>query len=111
MKTVITAAIAATLLISAPAWADDDDHGGKHWNKHAHKQWKKEQKHWDKHHRHAERHARHFHDEQVVHRYYYPPHVTHRHVTQHHHYYAEPVRYAPPPGVTVVLPNVYIPFR
>lgn len=98
----------------ADPWKDESGHGrhGKHWSKHAEKEWKHEHKHWDKHRRKAERHY--YRDAR---RNYYRSEV----VVQHHHYPApyvtEPRYYAPPawahapaPGVHVVMPDVYIPF-
>ena len=104
MKSLVTAFFASLLLATSPAWADRGNGHGKHWNKHAQKQWKKEQKHWAKRQEHARKHARHFRDERVVANYYYPaPRVT------HHYTYVAPAPY-PPPGVHVVLPNIYVPF-
>lgn len=98
MKTLLATVMAALVLGTSPAWADDDDrrrHGHGH-GKHAEKHWKKAHKHWAKHHRHVERHV-------VVHQYYGPaPRVVHEYVV------VAPA--APPPGVHVVMPNIYIPF-
>src|SRR5688572_3738658 len=49
MKSLLTAILAGALLATSPAWADGGH--GRHGNKHAEKQWKKEQKHWAKHQR------------------------------------------------------------
>lgn len=108
MKSVVAAIAVSLMLGSAAAWADNDDgrHGrhAKHWSKQAEKEWKRERKHWEKHQRHAEKHH-HFDRRDVVHHYPVPR------VREHHYYYAEPVAvYSPPPGVHVVMPNVYIPF-
>src|SRR5688572_14256783 len=113
MKSLLTAIFAAALLAALPAWA----HGGNGHGKHAEKEWKKAQKHWAKHHRKAHRGdddddddddrivvRRHVHRAPpVVHHHFHPaPRVVHEHVVV-----APP---APPPGVHVVMPNIYIPF-
>ena len=91
MKRIVTALFAGALLATSPAWADRDHGHGKHWNKHAEKQWKKERKEWEKAHKHWAKHGHH-HDTYVVNRYYYPAPV------------AEPAYvYAPPPGVQFVV--------
>lgn len=103
----------ATLSWADP-WKDESGHRGhaKHWTKHAEKEWKHERKHWEKHRRKAERHyhrdARrdHYRSEVVVHHHYAASHV------REPRYYAEPVwAPAPAPGVHIVMPDVYIPFR
>lgn len=107
MKTLLATVMAAFVLGAAPAWADDD-HRHRHGDgrgKHAEKHWKKAHKHWAKHHRHVDRHV-------VVHEYYSPPprvvyHPAPR-VVHHQHVVVTPV--APPPGIHVVMPNVYFPF-
>src|SRR5688500_9976962 len=109
MKALLTTIFAGALLATSPAWADswkdESGHGRhgkhehKHWEKHrkhAEKQWRKEHKHWAKHHQHVEQHV-------VVHQYYEPaPRAVYQRVVV-----APP---APPPGVHVVMPNIYIPF-
>lgn len=106
MKTLLSACCAGLLLATSPAWADDDDRRGKRWNKHAEKQWKNEQKYWAKQER-QRRQARHFREEVVVQHYYPAPRVSQHYYT----YVPRPVPvYSPPPGVHVVMPNVYIPF-
>jgi hypothetical protein len=96
MKRFVTALFASALLATSPAWAggghghdkDEDKHAGKEWKKER-KAWEKEQKHWAKH---GGRH-----DEYVVNHYYEPaPPVVYP-------YYAEPVRYSPPPALQVIV--------
>ena len=106
MKRLVTALFASLLLASSPGWAGDDHgrgHGhGKHWNKHAEKEWKKERKEWRKEQKHWAKHGRHYDDRQVVHYYQPAPRVI-----EHHHYrYSEPT-YAPP-AAFVSAPGVYI---
>ena len=94
LKLLVGTMAAAVLYAATPALADDDHRRG-----HGKGQWKK-QYHGQqyRHHRDYERHVYH----------HYPPvRVYRRH---YDHYYA--YTYAPPPpGVHVVLPNVFIPFR
>ena len=92
MKTILAAVVTALALGVSPAWAG----GGHGHGKHASKHMKKAHKHWAKHHdRHVEEHV-------IVHQYYEPaPRVVYQRVVV-----APP---APPPGVHVVMPNIYIP--
>jgi Ni/Co efflux regulator RcnB len=100
MKKLFTAIVAGALIATSPAWA----HGGHGHGKHAHKEWRKAQKHWAKHHKHHRHHI----DHVVVHQYVSaPPAVVHRHVVHERVVVAPP---APPPGVHIALPNIYIPF-
>ncbi len=88
LKLVISALIAAVMLAVAPAWA----HGG-----HGHGQWK----HW-------KHHPRHY-----VH-YGYVPYVYHDRVIVREYVAPVPVYRAypaPAPGIHVVAPSIYIPFR
>ena len=93
MKTLLATITAALLLGVAPAWAGHGHGHGHGHGKHAEKHWKKAHKHWAKHHRHVDRHV-------VVHEYYRPAPVVH-HVV---------VPASPPPGIHVVMPNIYVPF-
>ena len=96
MKTLLATVMAALVLGAAPAWAGNGHGHGHGHGKHAEKHWKKAHKHWAKHHRHVEQHV-------VVHQYYEPaPRVVYQRVVV-----APP---APPPGVHVVMPNIYFPF-
>lgn len=108
MKRLIAGVFAAALLAASPAWADKDrGHGD---DRHAEKQFKKEQKHREKEWRKHEKHAREYDDE----RYYAPPRQV---VSEHHYHYVEPAPvyaapvYAAPAGIHVVFPNLYIPIR
>lgn len=91
MKTLTGAILTAALLAATPAMADRgyDDHRGPHH-------------HW-KHDRHAYRH--HYGPPRyVVQHVYYPPRVVYR---------PAPVYYAPPApaGISIVLPDIFIPIR
>src|SRR5688572_5686323 len=96
MKRFVTALFASALLATSPAWAGGGHGHGKHADKHAEKVWKKERKAWEKEQKYWAKHGR-YHDAYVVNHYYYPPPPVVR------PYYVEPVRYAPPPGLQVVV--------
>ena len=90
MRILKAALAAATLALAAPVWA----HGGHDRHGHRH---------------HAKHHHHHHHSEW---RYYGRPH--HRHYVRRDYVYyapAYPVYASPPPGVHIVMPNVYIPLR
>jgi len=96
MKLLTSALISAVLLAASPAYADRGDGHGRGHDRH----------HW----KHAQKHDRGYHGSYYRH----PPHrVVRREV---HHYYQShqpaPVYYAPasPVGISVVLPNIFIPF-
>jgi hypothetical protein len=117
MTRLMTSICAALMIVATPALAGHG-HGYGH-DKHAYKHMQKQQKHWAKH---QKRHGSYHHGGPVVHQYYHAP-VRPRVVEYHHypasrvmhHHYVEtviyPQPYAPPPGVHVVLPNIYIPLR
>ena len=104
MKKLITAIFAGALLATSPAWAHGGDGHGH--GKHSEKEWKKAHKHWAKKHRKMHR----GHDHVVVHQHVHPtPAVVHHrsYVVRERVVLAPP---APPPGVHVVMPSLYIPF-
>lgn len=111
MTRLIAGLFAAAMLAAAPAWADKDRGHGYGHDKHAEKQWKKEQKHREKEWRKQEKHAWKHQDQH----YYAPPRRVV--VEQHYYHYVEPAPvyaapvYAPPAGIHVVLPNIHIPIR
>ena len=94
MRIFSTAVAVAALALAAPVWAHGGHgHHGHHRNHHG----------WDDHRHHSDwghRGHRHHH--------YYRHHVRRDHV---YYYPAYPVYAAPPPGVHIVMPNVYIPLR
>jgi hypothetical protein len=103
MKSFIAAAIAATFIAAAPAWAGHDDHRG--WSKHEWKEHKHREKEWRKAQKHAWKHHRH---ETVVVQQAGPVFVE-RHVQ-----YVQPraVYYAPPAVVAAPAAiNIHIPIR
>jgi hypothetical protein len=104
MKKLITAIFAGALLATSPAWA----HGGHGHDKHGDKEWRKAQKHWAKHHGNMQRGHDHV-DVVVVHQHVHAaPAVVHQsYVVRERVVVAPP---APPPGVHVVMPSIYIPF-
>lgn len=93
-----SAMVVAALVFAAPAWAGgghdrDDRRGGRHYGGYGHDH-RPDWRHHRHHHRHGYRPAR---------QHYYSE-----------YYYAPPPVYgyaAPAPGVHVVAPNIYIPFR
>ena len=97
MRLLKSAFVAAALILASPAWADGGHgHGRKHDRHHHGWDDRRDRTEW-RHHRHHGRfdNRRYFYSQ---HNYYQP-------------YYRPYPVYGPPPGVHIVVPNIYIPLR
>lgn len=96
MRLLKSALVVAALAFAAPVWAHGGHGHGHHhgWDQHRHGSHWRDHRHYRHHgwqHGQRQRHYRHNY-------YYYPPYPAYGYA-------------APPPGVHIVVPNLYIPLR